>query len=362
LQEQAVTEVVMESTAQYWRPVWLALEGHFPLQLAQAWSNRAPRGKKTDDKDAERLARRHRAGELTLSFVPPAQQRQLRELSRRQKQLTRQRTRVNNLIESLLEEMCLKLSSVLTDLLGSSGRRILAELVKGEKSARQLAELADQRVKCSRQQLEAALTGRASNLQRRLLGQHLAQITLIDQQMEELSQMIAEHAQPYGELITRLSEIPGIRVRAAEQIVGEVGQTSAFPTADRFSSWIGSCPGQKESAQRNYSGRSSKGNGYLRSVLAQAAQAAVRTKNSYFQQKFKRLLPRRGFAKAIWTIAHHLSIVIWKVLHNGESYIEYGGPPSPQSAQRRLQRLRKELRALGFSDQLKPLTPQASPA
>jgi transposase len=361
LQQRHVAEVVMESTAQYWKPVWYALEGHFQLHLAQAWSNRAPRGKKADFKDAERLARRHLAGELTLSFVPEASQRQLRSLTRRRTQLSRDRVRVQNQVEGLLEETRIKLSSVLTDLFGASGLRILRALAQGETDPTDLSALADARVQCSPEQLADALNGSMNLMQRRFLQQHLAHLALIDHQIEELFQLTAEIMQDQADAITRLSQIPGIRVLSAQQIIAETGPTaSAFPSAGQFTSWIGVCPGREESAEHNYSSRTTKGNPYLRRALCQAAQAAVRTNNSLFQQKFKRLLPRLGYPKAIWAIARHLATVVWKILHDGVHYVEYGGRTSAQAAKRRLQRLKKELRSLGYSADLQPLSTTAA--
>lgn len=356
LQQWKVEEVVMESTAQYWKPVWYTLEGQFQLHLAQAWSNRAPRGKKTDFKDAERLVRRQMAGELTLSFIPEAGQRQLRSLTRRRTQLSRDRVRIQNQVESLLEETRLKISSVLTDLFGASGLRILAALAKGTTDPQQLAALADARVQCAPQELTDALTGSVNSIHRHFLQQHLDHLQLIDQQMEELLQLTADLLREQSDAVGRLCQIPGIRVLSAQQIIAEAGATaSAFASAPQFGSWIGVCPGRQESAERNHSSRSTKGNPYIRRVLCQAAQAAVRTNNSFFQQKFKRLLPRLGYPKAIWAIAHHLATVIWKILHEGVDYIEYGGRISAQSAKRRIQRLKKELRSLGYSDDLKTL-------
>lgn len=359
LQQQGVAEVVMESTAQYWKPVWLGLERHFRLFLAQAWSNRAPRGKKTDFKDAERLVRRYVAGELTLSFVPDAEQRQLRSLTRHRKQLIRSRVRTQNQVESLLEETRIKLSSVVTDLFGASGLRILAALVQGESDPVKLAGLADARVRSSPEELAGALTGVVTRIHRRLLRQHLQQLELIDGQIADLEQMLAEAMQQHSEVISRLAQIPGIRVLSAQQIVAEAGaHASAFPSSAQFSSWIGVSPGRDESAGENHSSRCGKGNLYLRGVLCQAAQAAVRTKNSFFQQKFRCLMLRLGYRKAVWAIARHLSVVIWKVLHDGVEYVERGSQSTPQAIKRRLQRVKKELRALGYSDQLQPPTPE----
>jgi transposase len=360
LQQHGAQEVVMESTAQYWKPVWLVLERHFRLRLAQAWSNRAPRGKKTDFKDAQRLVRRHAAGELTLSFVPDAEQRQMRTVTRRRTQLTRDRVRIQNQLESLLEETRIKLSSVVTDLLGSSGLRILAALGQGETDPAKLAAMGDARLQCAPAELADALTGSVSEIHRRLLQQHLAHLALIDAQMEELSLLAADAMRQHSDAVIRLVQIPGIRVLAAQQIVAEAGpQASAFPSAAQFSSWIGVCPGREESAGENHSSHCAKGNTYMRRVLCQAAQAAVRTKNSYFQQKFQRLIPKLGYAKAIWAMARHISVVIWKILHDGAQYEERGLPTTPQAAKRRIQRLTKQLRALGYSIELKPLSPKA---
>ncbi len=360
LQQHGVQEVVMESTAQYWKPVWLTLERHFRMRLAQAWSNRAPRGKKADFKDAQRLVRRHVAGELTLSFVPDAAQRQMRTVTRRRTQLTRDRVRIQNQLESLLEETRIKLSSVVTDLLGTSGLRILRALSQGETDPAKLAAMGDARLQCAPAELADALTGSVSEIHRRLLQQHLAHLTLIDAQMEELSLLAADAMRQHSDAVIRLVKIPGIRVLAAQQIVAEAGpQASAFPSAAQFSSWIGVCPGRDESAGENHSSRCAKGNTYLRRVLCQAAQAAVRTKNSYFQQKFQRLMPKLGYAKAIWAIARHISVVVWKILHDGAQYEERGLPTTPQAAKRRVQRLTQQLRALGYSIEIKPLSPEA---
>jgi transposase len=363
LQQHGVQQAVMESTAQYWKPVWLTLEGHFRLSLAQAWSNRAPRGKKTDFKDAQRLVRRHVAGELTLSFVPDAAQRQMRTVTRRRTQLTRDRVRIQNQLESLLEETRIKLSSVVTDLFGSSGLRILTALGKGETDPAKLAELGDARLQCKPAELADALTGSVSEIHRRLLQQHLAHLALIDAQMEELSSLAADAMRQHSDAVMRLVEIPGIRVLSAQQIVAEAGpQASAFPSAGQFSSWIGVCPGRDESAGENHSSHCAKGNTYLRRVLCQAAQAAVRTKNSSFHLQFRRLLPRLGYAKAIWAMARHLSVVIWKILHQGVQYEERGLPTTPQAAKRRMQRIKQQMLAIGYAVEFKPLKTEALPA
>jgi transposase len=354
LAQHAVAAVVMESTAQYWKPVWFALEPHFELDLAQAHSNRAPRGRKTDFRDTQRLVRRLIAGELILSFVPDAHQRTMRTLTRRRVQLVCDRVRLQSQLECLLEEARIKLSSVVTDVLGASGRRILWALAQGESNPSTLASLGDARLKCSREQLQDAVTGSVEPMHRELLGMYLDQFAFLDGQIDRVSALAAETMRPYQDTITRLSAVPGIRVIAAQQVLAEVGPAAAtFPTARQFSSWVGACPGRHESAGENASGRCPKGNRFLRRVLCQAAQAAVRTKNSSFQALFYRLLPRLGYQKTIWAVVRHLTLVIWKILHEGVRYQERGEPSSPQAIQRRAQRLLQQLRRLGYNAELK---------
>jgi transposase len=359
LQQRGVAEAVMESTAQYWKPVWLALEPHFRLNLAQAQSNRAPRGRKTDFRDAQRLARRLIAGELILSFVPDAEQRIMRTLTRRRVQLTRDRIRLRSPLECLLEETRIKLSSVITDLLGATGRRILTEIAHGESHPGTLAGLGDQRLKCTPEQLRDAVTGSVGPVHRQLLEMYLDQVAFLDGQIEKVSLLAAETMRLYQDAVTRLSAVPGIRVIAAQQIIAEAGPTAAsFPSARQFSSWVGASPGQQESAGKNESGRCPKGNRYLRRVLCQVAQAAVKTKNSSFQAWFYRLLPRLGYKKTIWAVVRHLTIVIWKLLHDNLQYEERGKPTTPQASQRRAQRLLQQLRHLGYDITVAPqLTP-----
>jgi transposase len=354
---RGVQEVVMESTAQYWKPVWFALEPHCRLQLAQAHSNRAPRGRKTDFRDTQRLVRRLIAGELILSFVPEAEQRQMRTLTRRRVQLTRDKVRLQSQLEGLLEEARIKLSSVISDLLGASGRRILSALAAGQSDPAQLAALGDDRLKCTSAQLQDAVNGDLSPIHRQLLGLYLEQFAFLDRHLETLTILAAEALRPHQEAIARLAEMPGIRVIAAQQIVAEVGPRAAtFPTPGQFSSWVGACPGREESAGENRSGRCPKGNRYLRRVLCQAAQAAVKTKNSRFQALFHRLLPRLGYAKAIWAVVRHMTEVIWKILHDGARYQERGAATTPQAAKRRAHRMVQQLRKLGYAVQLTPLT------
>jgi transposase len=358
LREQGVEEAVMESTAQYWRSVWLELEPYMRLHLAQAFSNRAPRGRKQDFKDAERLVRRQIAGELVLSFVPDGEQRTWRTMTRMKTQLRRDRVRLQNQMECLLEEMRIKLSSVVTDLLGVSGLRILRALAGGETDPKQLAALGEERLQCSEERLVDALTGRLQPMHRELLGLQLERLQLIDEQIARLNGLIAGALQPHQEAVARLAEVPGLGVDSAQQVISEVGvQASTFPSAAHLASWVGTCPGKEESAEENHNTRSAKGNKYLRRLLNQAAHAAVRKKGSYFQAVFRRLLPRLGYKSALWAIAHRLCRVVWKVLHEGVRFIEQGRESDPTVRKRRARLLARALRKLGYNVAITPINP-----
>jgi transposase len=356
LRAQGVEEAVMESTAQYWRSVWLELEPHMRLQLAQAFSNRAPRGRKHDFKDAERLVRRLIANELILSFVPGGEQRTWRNMTRMKLQLTRDRVRLQNQMECLLEEMRIKLSIVVSNLLGASGLRILRALAEGETDPKKLAELGDQRLQGSEEQLVDALTGRPQPTQREMLALQLERLQLIDTQIAKLNGMIAQAMKPHQDAVIRLAEVPGLGVDSAQQVIAEVGvKAGTFASAAEFTSWVGTCPGKDESAEENHSSRSAKGNKYLRRVLNQAAHAAVKKNGSLFQAVFRRLLPRLGYQSAIWAIAHRLCRVVWKILHEGVRFIEQGRELNPKAKQQRARMLTRALRKLGYEVAITPI-------
>jgi transposase len=306
LLEQEVEEVVMESTAQYWKPVWEALEQHWKpirekqqgarrkagkLHLAQAESNRGRRGRKRDFADAERLVKRLVARELTLSFVPDPEQRLWRTVTRKKYQLRRDRVRLQNQLESLLEEAHIKLSSLVSDLLGASSRRMLKALAEGETNPAALAALADQKLRATLEQLCDAL-GACTDLKsvyRRLLKMALEQLQFLEQQIAQLEQELATLLHPYQDAVQRLAEVPGLGVDSAQQIIAEVGPTAAtFPSAHKLSSWMGACPGDDESAGVNYSHRSPKGNRQMRRILNQTANAAARSKGSIFEIVYRR--------------------------------------------------------------------------
>jgi transposase len=370
LLEQQVEEVVMESTAQYWKPVWGALEQYWrpvcqkregarpasgTLHLAQAQSNRARQGRKNDFADAERLVKRLVANELTLSFVPNPEQRLWRTVMRTKYQQTRKRVQLQNRLEALLEEAHLKLSSLVSDLLGASARRMLKALADGETDPAALAALADYRLRATPEQLRDAL-GACQELHpvyRRLLKRALEELELIEKQMGQLEQEMAELVRPHQDQVQRLAEVPGLGVDSAQQIMAEVGATAAtFPSEGDLASWVGACPGEDETAGVSRSHRSPKGNRHMRRLLNQAANAAVKHKGSIFEILYRRYVPRLGHNQTIGVIAHRLCRLIWKILHQGLRYEERGPAVSKKSKQRRAARMIRELRSLGYRVEL----------
>src|SRR3989449_6091681 len=280
--QQHIEEVVMESTAQYWKPVWGALERYWKpmcqsregagrmsgtLHLAQALSNRGRRGRKRDFLDAERLVKRLVSQELVLSFVPDTEQRLWRTLTRTKYQRTRDKVRLQNQLEALLEEAHIKLSSLVSDLLGVSARRMLHALAEGETDPAALAALAHQRLRATPEQLCDAL-GACTELKpvyRRLLKMALEQLQFLEQQIGQLDQEMASLLSQHQDAVERLAEVPGLGVDSAQQIIAEDGPTAAtFPSAKQLSSWVGACPGDDESAGANYSHRSPSGNRQIR--------------------------------------------------------------------------------------------------
>lgn len=379
LVEHEVEEVVMESTAQYWRPVWEALERYWrpkrrmradaspvsgTLHLAQAQSNRAAGGRKRDFPDAERLVKRLVAQELTLSFVPDAEQRLWRTVMRRKYQITRSRVQLHNRLESLLEEAHIKVSSVVSDLLGTSARRMLHAVGDGETDPAALAALADSRLRATPEQLRDAFSACADlhPVYRRLVTLTLDELRLIEVHLVQLDEQMAQLLAHHHHAVQRLAEVPGLGVDSAQQIIAEVGASAAtFPSAKQLASWMGACPGNEESAGVNYSHRCPKGNRQMRRVLNQAANAAVKAKGTIFAIVYRRIVPRLGHAQAIGAIAHRLCRLIWKILHQGIRYEERGPAVSAEAKKVRTRKMIRELRTLGY--RVEPLpAPSSNPA
>jgi transposase len=345
----------MESTAQYWKPVWEALERYWKplrqnregasrrsgtLHWAQAQSNRGRRGRKRNFPDAERLVKRLVARELTPSFVPDAEQRLWRTGTRRKYQLTRDHVRLQNQVESLLEEGHIKLSTFVSDLVGASARRMLKAIADGETDPVALAALADRKLRATSEQLCDAL-GACANLKpvyRRLLKMALEQLQVLEQQIGQPDQEMASLLNQHQDAVQQLAEVPGLGVDSAQQIIAEVGATAAtFPSYKQLSSWVGACPGDDESADVNYSHRSPKGKG------------------SIFEIVYRRTVPRLGHKQTIGAIAHRHCRLIWLILHQGVRYEERGPAVNQKSKQARTTRMIRQLRSLG--DRIEPPIP-----
>jgi transposase len=361
LRQHNVTDVAMESTAQYWRPVWMTLESEFTLTLAQARSTRARRGRKWDKADAQRIARRLLSGDLTVSFVPSPEQRDWRLLSRTQVAMCESMVRLRNQIEVLLEQAQIKLTSVVSDVLGKSGRRMLNALLQGVVDPEELAALGDRRLRASREQLSDALSGRMTEAQRTVLRLFLEQIDQIEQHVDDLDRALAQALAPHQDAIERLCEVPGVSVRTAQYMVAETGpRAQSFESAAKLASWVAICPGQQQSAGVSVSNRSAKGNWMMRRTLSQTAWAGVASKGSEAQRRFSVWRARLGVQKAIWAVAHYQLRVIWKILHDG---VRYRSPDTEALNHRaliaRAKRVANGLRKLGYTVSITP--PQHPP-
>jgi transposase len=349
LQHQQVHEVAMESTAQYWRPVWYGLEGLLELHLCHPLQTRAPRGRKRDFRDAQRLADRWWAGDLEDSFIPGAEQRSWRWLTRTRVQMKRKLCVIHNHVEGLLEQGGIKLSAVVSDLFGVSGWAMLEHIALGVTDVDVLAGEARGTLRQKHAQLQEALAGKLEPVYRLVLRQHMEQVRLLRRQIEEINQALAEAMREHIPALHRLSKIPGIDLYAAQELIAEIGpKAAAFATAENFASWVGVCPGSQESAGVNYSHRSAKGNRYLRRVLCQIAWAAIHTKDTFFASLFARLKPRIEGKGAAWAVAHRIAKVIWLVLNREVDYQEKGSaPPNERTLLRKFRRLLKDFGNLG---------------
>ncbi|MEK7204690.1 MAG: IS110 family transposase, partial [candidate division NC10 bacterium] len=355
------THVAMESTGVYWKPVFNILEGSFAQVLVvNARDVKALPGRKTDMLDAEWIAQLLQHGLLRGSFIPPAPIRALREATRYRKQLIRTRADEANRIQKLLEAANLKLGSVATDILGVSGRAMLAALVKGETDASALAGLAKGRLRQKRDRLVAALTGQITPVQRALLGQQLAHVEYLDRAIAELDSLIATLMAPYQAEADRLRTTTGIEQRTAEALIAELGvDMGVFPSDRHCASWAGMCPGNNESAGKRKSGKTRKGSKWLRAALVEAAWATSRTQ-TYLGAQYHRIARRRGKKKAIVAVAHSILVIAYHLLKEGTTYRDLGHDYFDKRETARLQqRLIARLESLGLRVTVEPL-PQAA--
>jgi transposase len=359
LSAMGVSHVAMEATGVYWKPVWHLLEGHFELILANAQHIKNVPGRKTDVNDAAWIADLLAHGLIRSSFVPPAPIQELRDLTRTRKQLVREISQHTLRIQKTLEDANLKLSSVLSSVLGSSGRAILSALIAGESDPERLAELAQGTARRKRTALIEALHGRITLHHRRLLKLHLDLIGALEAALAEVDADVGKLLAPIHKSARLLTTMPGVSELTAQVVLAEIGVDMArFPTPAHLLSWATMCPRNDESAGKRRSTRTRKGSPWLKTALVTAAWAAVRVKDSYLQAQFLRLRARRGAKKAILAVAASMLTAMWHMLKDGVGYRELGGDHfSRRNHLKQIQRLVRRLSDLGCDVQI---TPQAA--
>jgi transposase len=367
LRERGVKQVAMESTGVYWIPVWNILEGSsLELMLVNPAMVRALRGKKTDRIDARRIAEYLQYGLLSGSFVPPKPVRQLRELTRMRVHVQQDRNRVINRIGRLLETVNIKLSSVATDIVGISGKAMLRALADGERRPETLANKALRSLRKKMPELIAAFQGRADAHFEWMLNALLRKLDGLEAEIVELDMQLQERMAGHADLIERLDAIPGVDRVVAQAVIAEIGtDMTQFPDAAHLASWAGLCPGNAESAGKRFSGRTRKGDRYLRRILNQSAWCASRTNGCFLQALFFRIARRRGEKKATVAVAHRILTIIWKMIKQGQAYQERGGDFFDRlNPQRTARKLTRRLEQIGFQVSLAstpvPSTPNSS--
>jgi len=373
LKECRCTDVAMEATGVYWKPVWNVLsDGGFELLVVNASHVKNVPGRKTDMNDAMWIADLVACGLLRASFVPDGSQQELRSLMRTRKQLSREQVRHEQRIEKTLEEANIKLGAVICEIMGVSGRRMIEAMIAGVRDPRKLAALADRRIKASPKELYDALHGRLTDHHRFLLELHIGQfdalnaaIERIDRQVSEalvrLDQEVADGQASFRTLISLLCTIPGVSTLSATTILSEIGtDTSRFPTSGHLVAWAGLCPGQNESAGKRKRSRLRKGDPWLKTVLVQCAWAAKRKKDSYYKAQFFRLSARRGPQKAICAVAASILTAIYHMLRNGTEHHDLGvGHFDRRPTEIKAKRLVAQLAKLGYHVELPPLNEAA---
>ena len=353
-----VTEIVMESTGQYWRPVWNILEEAFPnLVLVNPMYVKALAGRKTDRMDAKWLATRLERDDLKGSFIPPRDIRELRDLTRLRVHWLEDLNRMKNRIGQLCEAGNIKVSSVASDLFGVSGRRMLASLVEGNRDAGWMADYARGTLRGKKAQLELALQGTFTPHQRMMLARMLGQMSELERQLADLTSEIERRMACHEELVGRIKTIPGLDRISAWTILAEIGtDMTIFGDAAHLASWAALCPGNRESGGKRISGKTRKGNRYLRRVLCQSAWAAAHQKDSHLAALHRRVRSRRGEQKAVMAVAHQLLTIIFHIIREGSIYQELGASHfDEQNKPKVTRKLVDRLQKLGYYVTLQPV-------
>src|ERR1700716_998993 len=357
LRSCGVTNVALESTGVYWKPVWNILEGQFEMLLANAQHIKAVPGRKTDQKDSEWIADLLQHGLLRASFVPPTPIRELRDLTRYRASLAQEINRIANRIQKVLEDANIKLASVATDTLGASGRAMLEAIIHGEQDSQRLAEMSQGKLRNKIPELQEALQGRVCTHHRFLLRELLDHHYFVESKRQRIEQEVAERLGPFQSEVARLCTIPGVDRVTAWGLLAEIGLSmKQFPDAQHLASWAGLCPGSHESAGKRKSGKIRKGSLWLRRCLCQGAWAVSTKKNNYLSALYRRLAARRGSKRATIAVAHKLLVIAYYILRDGTCYRDLGPDYfdrlNPEGLRRRLT---KRLEGLGFKVTLEPL-------
>lgn len=356
LADLQVTHVAMESTGSYWKPVFNVLEDRFTTWLVNPAHMKAVPGRKTDVKDSAWIAQLLQHGLLQPSFIPDRAQRELRELTRYRKSLIEERAREANRIQKVLEGANIKLGSVISDVLGVSGTRILQALAHGETDPAQWAALADDRLRATPDELARALDGLIGPHQQFLLTAQLQHLTALDHQIATLDGEVAQRLAPFADMQAIIESHPGIGRRTAETVLSEIGPTvDPFPSSSALSKWVGIAPGNHESAGKRLSGRTTPGNRILRAAVIEAAQAAGRTKATYVGAQYRRMVRTKGAKRAAVIVAHTIVVDLWYMLKRGQPYVDLGVEYFDQRDHDRVTRQAvKRLEGLGYQVTLSP--------
>jgi transposase len=353
---QAITHVALESTGVYWKPVFNVLAAHCEVWLVNARDLQQVPGRKTDVCDAEWICKLMRIGLLKRSFVPAVEQRDLRDLTRYRRRLVEERTAASNRLEKILEDSNIKITAVASKVQGVSVRAMLEALIRGETDTAKIADLARTRLRSKIPELQAALVGQIRAHHRFMWQELLYHLDALNERLQAINERIAVYTAPHEALIQRLCEIPGIQRWTAEVILAEIGpDVTPFPTAQHLASWACLCPGNHISANKRRSGRTRRGQNWLRPALVEAAWATSHTQ-SYFGSQFQRLRARRGDKRAAVAVAHSILIVVYHLLADPEAvYTELGADYfTKRDPEREKQRALRKLETLGFAVTLSP--------
>lgn len=359
LEGVGVTHVAMESTGVYWKPIFNILESQCQVMLVNAKHIKQVPGRKTDVKDAEWIAQLLQHGLLRASYIPEAPQRNLRDMVRYRIKLIQARSSEVNRVQKVLEDANIKLASVVSDVMGVSSREMLTQLIAGQDDPAQMAQLARGRMRSKIDELEHALTGSVQDHHRLMLRLHLEHIDYLNVQIGHLEGAIEKAIIPFDDtdITRRLTEIPGVSIHTAHSIIAELGIDMArFASSGHAASWAGLTPGKNESAGRNYSSKTAKGNKYLKSALVQAAHTQRRAQN-YLGAQYRRLARRRGSKRAAVAVAHSILVIAYHLLRDGTEYRELGTNYFDQHDKQHLERsLIRRLEQLGNVVKVEPLT------